>query len=118
MIKLFALLPFVMTGVLAGVEPTNIFIEYGALGICAFSVAMLFRQLTAVRESHSLERESLVTALRTQNEVHQQERDKLMGTLFRLNEHLTGIIEKGIQADERLTAALRNVKCLISEEHR
>jgi hypothetical protein len=104
-----------MTGVLAGVEPTNIFIEYGALGICAFSVAMLFRQLTAVRLEHQTERENLVAALRIQNEVHQEERKELMQSLCRLNDNLANVVEKSIRADDNLTAALKNVKCLVRD---
>lgn len=116
MIKLFAFIPFAMTGLLAGIEPSNVFIEYGALGICAFAVAMLFRQLTDMRASHRSEREGLVKVLEAQNEVHQKERKELMATLLDYNKNLTNLIEAGIRSDDLLSAALRNIKCLVKDE--
>ena len=113
-LKLFAYTPFAITGILASSDPmTNTFVEYGALGICAFSVAMLFRQLSDIRQTHKDERASLVDALRIQNESHKEEREKLVQKLSELNCNLVDLLEKSIRSDDKLTEALKNRPCLI-----
>jgi len=112
-LKILALTPFFMTGFIANIDPTNTFVEYGALGICGFAVLMLFRQLTDMRAVHKSERENFARALYDQNEVHKTERAELVKTLELLNNKVVDIVEKSIRADEKFTQAMNDRPCLI-----
>jgi hypothetical protein len=113
-LKILALTPFIMTGVISSIDPiTNPFVEYGALGICGFSVLMLFRQLSDMRMVHKSERENLVNALYEQNEIHKAERAELVRSLEALNEKVISILEKSIRTDEKFTQAMNDRPCLI-----
>jgi hypothetical protein len=117
-LKILALTPFFMTGLLANLDTaTNSFVEYGALGICAFSVVMLFRQLSEIRAVHKEERENLVLALKEQNDVHKIERDELVKSLEALNDKVILLLEKSIRTDEQFTQALNNRPCLIKRKN-
>ena len=94
--KLFAILPIFMTWFISTIEPqTNPMVEYGALGICAFSVFMLFRQLSEMRLALQNERTELVESLRV------------------LNEKFISIIEQNMRINDKFTEALLNRPCLI-----
>ena len=113
-LKILALTPFFMTGLISTLDPTtNAFVEYGALGICGFSVLMLFRQLSDIRAVHKSERENLVEALRLQNESNKLEREELVQDLKALNVKVLDLLEKSIRADERFTQVLNDRPCLV-----
>jgi sugar diacid utilization regulator len=114
MLKIFALVPFIMTGIIGTLDPTtNSFVEYGALGICGFSMLMLFRQLSDQRASHRSERESLVLALQQQNDSHRLEREALISNLNASNERVIAMLEKSIRTDEKFTQAMNDRPCLV-----
>lgn len=113
-LKILALTPFFGAGFIASLDPTtNSFVEYGALGICGFSVLMLFRQLSEIRAVHKSERENLVKALDDQNEVHKVERAELVKALESLNNKVVDMVERSIRADEKFTQAMNDRPCLI-----
>lgn len=107
-IKLFAYTPFIITGFLAEMNPANTFVEYGALGICAFTVWMLFKQLADIQAAH-------VLALETQNENHRKERQELVLSLKELNAESINILERNIKITTNIMNALHERPCLIKD---
>jgi hypothetical protein len=112
-LKLLALTPFFVTGVLGTIDPiANPFMEYGALGICGLSVLLLFRQLSEIRTAHKAERDAIMVSLQKQAEEHKKEREALVEGLKILNDRFIAIIEKNIVANENLADTLRERPCL------
>jgi hypothetical protein len=125
-LKIFAYTPFIITGLIAESKPNNMFIEYGALGICAFAVWMLFKQLSDIRAAHAVERQTFMDSLAKQNnesrqatmnlnESHKMERVELVSSLRELNAKVTVMMESNIKATNTLATVLHDRPCLTKD---
>jgi len=95
-LKYLAVTPLFLSGV--AMSDANPFVEYGALGLAFTVVLFLCKHLNRLTE------------------LHRQERKELVVTLQAREEQFIKMVEHRIAADNRLSEALEDRKCIAGDQ--